>query len=433
MTISSSLNAGVTGLAVNATKLATISDNIANSATYGYKGATADFHSLITSQSTGAYSAGGVRVSHGRDVDQKGSLLTTQNPTDLAVTGRGMLPVTTITSVNSGTADLPLRLASTGSFQADANGVLRTTSGEVLLGWPADQDGNIPSYPRDTISSLEAITISADSLQGNPTTEISLGVNLPATDTDSDATGDPRTLPIQYYGNLGESQNLDITFTPTIPASGSSNTWTIEINDDAQSGALIGEFTVVFDDSRDNGGTISSVTAGSAGSYDATTGLLTVTAGGGTMEIDIGEPLEAQGLSQLSNTFSPLSITKNGSAVGQLSSVQVDGNGFLTALYDSGDTRTLYQIPVVDVPYLNGLTPQSNQTFEISTSSGSFYLWDAGDGPVGDISGFAREESTVDVAGELTELIKTQRAYNSNAKVIQTVDEMLQETTNIKR
>ena len=65
--------------------------------------------------------------------------------------------------------------------------------------------------------------------------------------------------------------------------------------------------------------------------------------------------------------------------------------------------------------------------------SGSFFLWDASDGPTGDIVGYALEESTTDVAGELTQLIQTQRAYSSNAKVIQTVDEMLQETTNIKR
>jgi flagellar hook protein FlgE len=46
---------------------------------------------------------------------------------------------------------------------------------------------------------------------------------------------------------------------------------------------------------------------------------------------------------------------------------------------------------------------------------------------------YARAESATDVAGELTARIQTQRAYSSNAKVIQTVDEMLQETTNIKR
>ena len=61
------------------------------------------------------------------------------------------------------------------------------------------------------------------------------------------------------------------------------------------------------------------------------------------------------------------------------------------------------------------------------------FLWDAGDGPTGSIEGFAREQSTTDIANELTQLIQTQRAYSSNAKIIQTVDEMLQETTNLKR
>ena len=74
-----------------------------------------------------------------------------------------------------------------------------------------------------------------------------------------------------------------------------------------------------------------------------------------------------------------------------------------------------------------------NQAYKISPTSGSFFLWDAGDGPTGAVVGYAREGSTTDVAAELTALIQTQRAYSSNAKVIQTVDEMLQETTNIKR
>ena len=105
----------------------------------------------------------------------------------------------------------------------------------------------------------------------------------------------------------------------------------------------------------------------------------------------------------------------------------------LRATYDTGFVRTLYQIPLVDVPNLNGLTALNSQTYQVSTTSGSFFLWDAGDGPTGSIAGYAREGSTTDVAAELTDLIQTQRAYSSNAKVIQTVDEMLQETTNIKR
>ena len=69
----------------------------------------------------------------------------------------------------------------------------------------------------------------------------------------------------------------------------------------------------------------------------------------------------------------------------------------------------------------------------MSPESGSFFLWDAGTGAVGSVQGYSREGSKTDVAAELTNLIQTQRAYSSNAKVIQTVDEMLQETTNIKR
>jgi flagellar hook protein FlgE len=88
---------------------------------------------------------------------------------------------------------------------------------------------------------------------------------------------------------------------------------------------------------------------------------------------------------------------------------------------------------LVDVPNPNGLVALNNQTFQVSPQSGSFFLWDAGDGPTGAIVGFSREGSTTDVAAELTALIQTQRAYSSNATVIRTVDEMLQETTNLKR
>ena len=154
---------------------------------------------------------------------------------------------------------------------------------------------------------------------------------------------------------------------------------------------------------------------------------------GGPLDITIGELGSGTGVTQLSDSFAPTQITKDGSPVGNMTSVDVDANGFVQATFDIGITRTIYQIPLVDLPNPNGLTAMDNQTYVPSNESGSFFLWDAGDGPTGDILGYALEESTTDVAGELTALIQTQRAYSSNAKVIQTVDEMLQETTNIKR
>ncbi len=433
MTISSALNAGVAGLNAHAARLATISDNISNSSTYGYKRVTTDFESMVSTTTPNAsrYSAGGVRPTSSRLIDERGALVSTSNALDLAVAGRGMLPVTSAVGLESG--DQTMMMTTTGSFYPDANGVLKTKSGLVLLGWPANANGAIPVLPRDTVVGLQPVVVNANQQTGDPTTAMTLGVNLPATGTVAGAPGTTFPLSVEYFGNLGTSETLAISFTPTVPASGSSNEWTLQIRDSAQGGALIGEYTLTFDDTRGNGGTLSGVTPVSGGAYDAADGTLDLTVAGGPLTITIGKLGDPNGLTQLSDSFAPTSITKDGSPVGNLTAVEVDENGYVLATYDTGFTRRLYQIPLVDVPNLNGLIALDNQTYQVSPNSGSFFLWDAGDGPTGAVVGYAREGSTTDVAAELTALIQTQRAYSSNAKVIQTVDEMLQETTNIKR
>lgn len=434
MTISSSLSAGVAGLSANATRLATISDNIANSGTYGYKRATAAFQSFVINGEPGAgsYSAGGVRATTSRLIDERGPLIATSHPLDIAISGRGMLPVTAEVSI-SATGDEPMMMTTTGSFRTDANGVLKTETGLVLLGWPADADGTIPTFARDTTSGLEPVVINVNQSAGDPTTSLNLGVNLPATETEAGSTGASLPLSVEYFGNLGTSETLGVTFTPTVPGTGSSNEWTMLITDSAQAGATVGEYTLTFDDSRANGGTLQSVAVVAGGAYNAVDGTLDLTVAGGSLEMTIGTLGDPNGLTQLSDSFAPTSITKDGSPVGNLTSVEIDANGYINATYDTGFTRTIYQVPLVDVANPNALTSLNNQAFQVSPNSGSYFLWDAGDGPTGEVSGFAREGSTTDVAGELTNLIQTQRAYSSNAKVIQTVDEMLQETTNIKR
>lgn len=435
MSISSSLNAGVAGLAANATRLATISDNIANSGTYGYKRAAADFESMVIQQSRGAgvYSAGGVRAVSSRQIDERGTLVSTANALDLAIAGRGMFPVTEAVSLDSIMGERPMMMTTTGAFRADASGVLRTQTGLVLLGWPANADGSIPVMPRDTMAGLQPVVVNANQTAGDPTTAMKLGVNLPATATMAGASGDTLPLSIEYFGNLGTSDSLAITFTPTVPATGSSNAWTMQVRDSAQGNAVIGEYALVFDDTRGSGGTLASVTPISGGAYDPVAGTIALTVAGGPLSMTIGRLGDPNGLTQLSDSFAPSAITKNGSPVGNLTAVEVDEHGSVIATYDSGFTRRIYQIPVVDVPNPNGLIALDNQAYKISPTSGSFFLWDAGDGPTGAVVGYAREGSTTDVAAELTALIQTQRAYSSNAKVIQTVDEMLQETTNIKR
>ena len=256
MTISSSLNASVAGLASNATRLAAISDNIANSATFGYKRAVTDFHSMVNGNGPGSYAAGGIRTSSTRLIDQSASLVSTGNSTDLAVRGRGLLPVMTESDVAIGNGEDSLLLSTTGSFRPDALGYLRSPAGLVLMGWPATASGDVPAFPRDSIDGLEPIQINSAQFAGEATTRIDLAVNLPATSTEADSGTGPETLSVEYFDNLGKSSTLNLSFTPTVPAAGSSssNQWTLVVSDSESAGAIIGEYTINFDATREGGG-----------------------------------------------------------------------------------------------------------------------------------------------------------------------------------
>lgn len=434
MSISSSLNAGVMGLTANSTRLSTISDNIANSATYGYKRSQVDFSSMVLQQRSSSYAAGGVRVNTFKDISDTGSLIGTGNSTDLAVSGRGLFPVTNATGVDASAIDRDLMLMPTGSFYADQNGNLRTQSGLFLLGWPADSNGEIGNVSRNSGTNLEPINVATSQFTASPTTSIELGINLPADATLAGESGDPYSMPVEYYDNLGRAQTLVMTFTPTVPGTGASNNWQVEIFDEAGVPTdVIGALDLTFDDSVGTGGQIATATASGGATYDSATGKVSLNLAHGPVEVFIGRPGQKEGITQLSAPFSPTDINKNGWPIGDLQSVEVDENGYLQAVYDTGFRRTLYQIPVGDVPNMNGLNALDSQAFAISGTSGNLYLWDAGTGPVGSLSGYALMESTTDIASELTDLIETQRAYSSNAKIVQTVDEMLQETTNLKR
>lgn len=433
MTISSSLNAGVAGLAANASRLAAISDNISNSATFGYKRVVTDFHSLVMGSGSGTYTAGGVRVSNQRLVDERGTVISTGNATDLAVRGRGFLPVTSTKSLGAADGEMDVKMVTTGSFRLDSKGYLTTTGGNALLGWPADANGTIPQYPKDSFAGLKPVYVNLSEYTGQRTSNVKIAANLPATQTVAGATGTTQTLSVEYFDNLSKSETLTINLVPTVPATGASNTWTMRIQDSASGGAVVGEYTMVFDASAANGGKLQSVTAVSGGAYDAATGKIALTVAGGPLSLEIGQLGAAAGFTQISNRFSPGTISKNGFPPGNLTSVETDQSGVMSAYFDNGMRRVIAKVPLVDVPNPNGLKVNDDQTYRPSQASGQFLLWTAGEGPTGGIRSYAREESATDVAGELTNLIRTQRAYSSNAKIIQTVDEMMQETTNMKR
>lgn len=423
MTITSSLNAGVMGLNVNATRLAAISNNIANSATYGYKRADVDFTSLVVNQSASVYSAGGVQAQAVRNVSDAGTLISTGRATDIAVNGTGMIPVTNVSGLTQPGAERDFMMVPTGAFKPDADGYLRTESGLFLLGWEMDANGDPITGGRSSTSGLVPVNTTSGQFAAEVTSRINLGLNLPG-DVSLVPVGDTLDLPIEYFDQLGLPQTLNASFTRN------AGDWSVAINDRSTGVPVqVAAFNVQFNAN----GTLDTITAGAGAAYNTTSGNVALTLPSGPIEMFVGTSGTSGGLSQIGTTFQTQNVSANGSPAGELQSVEFAPDGSLEAIYNTGARRVIFQIPVAAVNNADGLTAAGNQAFSVSRESGDVYLWDAGDGPSGELVGYSLMESNTDIAAELTSLIETQRAYSSNAKIVQTVDEMLQETTNLKR
>jgi len=298
MSLSSSLSAGVSGLLSNSARLATISDNIANSSTNGYKRADVEFASLVNAQTSSGFSAGGTRGAVFRDVAATGSLTGTGNATDLAVGGRGMLPVTETDRVDLPANERPFALTPTGSFDTNEEGYVTTKTGLTLLGFPTDSAGNLNgAVVRDGTDSLEPVQVTPFINAAQQTSSISLGVNLPARETAEGANFPNNAVesPIQYFDSVGRAETLTVRYTPVDPGAGNppSNAWTLEIFDSAgpDPAERIAAVDLVFDDTTggqllDPGGVTEVDITGEAGepagyapaTFDPTTGKMTVRA-----------------------------------------------------------------------------------------------------------------------------------------------------------
>jgi len=434
MTMSSAMNAGVMGLTANSTRLAAISDNISNSDTKGYKRSVAEFSNLVVERGAVGYAAGGVETFAFKDVSTVGALSRTSRALDVAIAGRGLLPVTNEAGLSAIAGSRDMMLTPTGSFFEDKDGYLRTQSGHFLMGWPVDAFGSIGKVSRNTGDSLVPINLNSRIFQPDATNNFRLGVNLPADASRIGAPSEPYSVPVEYFDNFGRSQTVTFEFTPNVTLAPASNQWVLRVYDNAGNpSTAVATATINFSNTAASGGRILNATGAS---YDAGTGQISFTLAHSAVNgvtAFIGRPGEREGISQMAAPFTPTVVTKDGAPIGEITSIEVDEAGNLQAISDRGFRRTMFQIPVADVPNLNALSEVDGQAYKLSGKSGTLYLWDAGEGRVGAVAGYSLMESTTDVASEMTDLIQTQRAYSSNAKIVQTVDEMLQETTNLKR
>jgi flagellar hook protein FlgE len=404
-------------MAAQANRLGTVSDNIANASTTGYKRASTEFSSLILSSGSADYVPGGVETRIRYGIAQQGAFQFTTSVTDLAVSGDGFFVV----SDPDGTP----YLTRAGSFVPDGEGNLVNAAGFNLMGYALS--GGAPTVVANGFAGLTPVSIGQLALQADPSDAGNLYVNLPAAATQVAALDLPSAnnpgaeytakTSIVAYDNLGAEVTLDVYYTKT-----GANTWEVAVFDRA--------------DAAPGGGfhyTGGAITSGPM-TFDATTGQLT-SAGSMSFTVPNGASLtlDISQTTQLTGEYSMRDVQINGNAPSAVERVEIDDDGVLYAVYENGARAPTYQIPLARVTSPDNLQPLAGNVYAASLDSGDVQMGFAGSSGFGTVVSGALEKSTVDIATELTTMIESQHSYTANSKVFQTGTELMEVLINLRR
>ncbi len=149
------------------------------------------------------------------------------------------------------------------------------------------------------------------------------------------------------------------------------------------------------------------------------------------IQIDLANA--AGGLTQFNSQSVVQSVSTNGTAFGNLTNIEVDEQGYVSAIFDNGVTRRIAQVAIATFANPDGLKAINGNAYRVTNESGGYSLKTPGEGGAGSIAPSTLEASTVDLSTEFTGLITTQRAYSACSKIITTADDMLQELLSIIR
>ena len=447
MSLFGSLFSGVSGLNAQSQSMSMISDNISNVSTTAYKGANAEFSTLVTSSANvSTFSPGGVLSNTNYEITRQGLIEPSASPTDVAIVGDGFFVVSDLTD---GTGDQLYTRA--GSFKTDFLGNLRNTAGYYLQGWALDANGEIID-----VNQLETTNIRLVNGLATSTTRVEMGANLDAAQAPYTAAytggnmaehhqtgGASGVKPhfsrsIQVFDSIGNAHNVTTAYLKD-PATA---TWNVEIYAELSeveagthpNGLLAsGQFTFNGDGSLASNTLTPLTPVATAGQPVGMDWLDTDGAIDSLIEFDFGTIGETDGLSQFAANYNVVFVTQNGAEVGLLNGVSIDEDGFVIASFSNGEQQKLYKLPVATFFNPLALDPRTGNVYSETVASGAFNLQEAGVGGSGVISPSSLEAANVDLADEFTKMIVTQRAYSANARVISTADEMLDELIRISR
>ncbi len=393
------LNTSASGMSANQNWLSSISQNVANATTTGYKGIETEFTTMVDQAPGGPYVGEGVQTTTISYNALQGGVVSSTTATNLAVQGAGFFVV------SDGAGNL--LLTRNGSFVPDSSGNLVNSSGLYLM---ADDIRNGQTVSANSLSSLSKVNVESSGLTAAATTKGSLAVNLPSTEDDGTIVPTPtHQTSLVVYDSLGAAHTVNLVFTSTGTAAAPA--WRIAAYDGASATAM----------------NTQTLTFGSDGKLLSTSpNTIQFTVGGG-----VPTTLDLSNVTALATGFTVTSATADGSAPASLSGVSIATNGTLSYAYTNGASLDAYDIPLANVASPDNLSAVNGGAYTTSEASGPIFLGTAGL-TLGTIRSSSLESSTVDLATELTNMIEAQSAYQANSKVFQTGANLLDILNNLK-
>ena len=408
----------VSGLNAASSNLDVIGNNIANSATVGFKSATVSFADMFADSKVGL----GVKVAAVTQDFNDGTTTSTSRGLDVAISQSGFFRMTDTSGA--------VYYSRNGQFTLDANRNIVNADGLQLTGYPAT--GTPPTV--QTGANPVALNVPTTAMSAKATSAAALVANLNSTDStptkdwtttntdlsniDVDTYNSKATM--TTYDSLGNEHNINLYYVKT-----GDNSWKMYPVDGTTGQSAAGAGA--------NGDGSYNVTFNSSGqmtSPTATVQLATATLNGsaaGTFNLNLaGSQQQNTGTSTFGNP------TQDGYKPGDLTSYQINNDGTVVGTYSNEQTQTLGQIALANFANPEGLKSEGNNVWSATNSSGQALVGLAGTGNLGTLTAGALESSNVDLSKELVNMIVAQRNYQSNAQTIKTQDQILNTLVNLR-
>jgi flagellar hook protein FlgE len=409
-----SMYSAVSGLRSHQTMMDVVGNNIANVNTHGFKKSRTTFADVLSQVVNGAATPTevlggtnpaqiglGVTVSGIAQNLAQGALQVTDRNLDVSIQGDGFF-LLSLAGEQMFTRN--------GAFFVDADGRLVTDGGGLVQGWVADGTGEINT-------SATATTIRIPTGDQHPpvvTDEIKFGGNLPA----DAAIGDVLFSGLEIFDLQGATVVLDVTYEKT-----ADNEWTVSATyGDAQTPVVVTDNVLTF-------GADGEMTAPADFDMNIAAGQIPDV---GDISLIVGGEGERR-ITQFAGTTSIAAIFQSGSAAGTLQSLRVGTDGVIVGAYNNGLVKPIAQLALASFANAEGLERVTGSNWRVSTNSGLAQIGVVNTGGRGVIAPGTLEMSNVDLAEEFTNLIRSQRGFQANSRVVTASDELLQEIVNLKR